>query len=337
VSCTAATLFCAGVGYSSPTAALGEQWNGSKWTIVPTLSTGAGALHPVLSGVSCTAANQCVASGAVQHLYCNPRPPNCKIVNGTLAMQWSGSSWTRLASVDPSPATASHLAAASCSAANTCMAVGASGSSTLAEAWDGTTWTIQSASVSGALSGVSCPATNRCTAVGSSGAATLAEAWNGTGWAAQSIPNPSGATSSALSGVSCASAVACLAVGQYTAGTGSDTALAESWTASGGWSITSPAIPAGATSSVLGGVSCTSATACVAVGHYVTASGAQKTLAEQWNGGVWTIQATPNPSGASQANLSGVSCSAAGACTAVGDYIDALGVDVTLAERYSGA
>ena len=48
-----------------------------------------------------------------------------------------------------------------------------------------------------------------------------------------------------------------------------------------------------------GGVSCVSATACTAVGNYFLNS--FRTLAEAWNGSTWTIQATPNPSGAQSA------------------------------------
>ena len=74
--------------------------------------------------------------------------------------------------------------------------------------------------------------------------------------------------------------------------------------------------------SVLQGVSCTSATACTAVGDYVNRDGTQVTLAERWNGTSWTIQSTPNPTGAQYAGwtatLQGVSCTSATACTAVG-------------------
>jgi hypothetical protein len=54
------------------------------------------------------------------------------------------------------------------------------------------------------------------------------------------------------------------------------------------------------------------------------------TLAEHWNGSRWAIQPTPNPTGQAPSVLSGVSCTAATACTAVGDYYYG-----SLAERYS--
>jgi hypothetical protein len=65
-------------------------------------------------------------------------------------------------------------------------------------------------------------------------------------------------------------------------------------------------------------VSCTSASACTAVGWYETSPGAYDTLAEVWNGTTWTIQNTPNPTGATASYLFGASCASASACTAVG-------------------
>jgi hypothetical protein len=100
------------------------------------------------------------------------------------------------------------------------------------------------------------------------------------------------------------------------------------------WAIQATPNPAGATSSVLSGVSCTAATACTAVGYYGNSSGTQVTLAERWNGSSWAIQPTPNPAGATSSVLSGVTCTAATACTAVGDYYNTAGTQVTLAERF---
>jgi hypothetical protein len=79
-----------------------------------------------------------------------------------------------------------------------------------------------------------------------------------------------------------------------------------------GWAIQplrGPALP----SSVLIAVSCTSATACTAVG-----SGNTRVLVERWNGETWSVQPTPKPAGSSDSVLMGVSCTSATACTAVG-------------------
>jgi hypothetical protein len=192
---------------------------------------------------------------------------------------------------------------------------------------------------------VSCTAATACTAVGddyyySSGSdLTLAERWNGSSWKIQPTPNPSGGAGTGgitiLSGVSCTAATACTAVGDYYNSSATDLTLAERWNGSS-WKVQPTPNPSGATGSSLSGVSCTAATACTAVGGYGnSSSGTGLTLAERWNGSSWATQPTPNPAGATFSSLSGVSCTAATACTAVGDYGNSSGNDVTLAERYS--
>ena len=90
------------------------------------------------------------------------------------------------------------------------------------------------------------------------------------------------------------------------------------------------------TRSGLQGVSCSSATACTAVGYYFNASGSEFTLGERWNGTSWSIQSTPSP-GSYGPELLGVSCPTATDCTAVGTYQAVSGgPNVTLAERWSG-
>ena len=83
--------------------------------------------------------------------------------------------------------------------------------------------------------------------------------------------------------------------------------LAEAWDGTT-WTIHATPKPTGARLSLLNGVSCSSVTACTAVGSYVTSSNAGATLAEVWDGTTWTIRTTPNPAGATDSRLSGVSC-----------------------------
>jgi len=151
-------------------------------------------------------------------------------------------------------------------------------------------------------------------------------------WSHQVTPSPAEEDSELL-GVSCASAEACTAVGRSLKSTYSP--LAESWNGKE-WTIQATPIPAGSKSTQLFAVSCTSAEACTAVGRHAPSSGGVATLAERWNGKEWTIQATPNPVGSKGSELLGVSCSSGEACTAVGSYINASGVVVTLAERWNG-
>ena len=100
--------------------------------------------------------------------------------------------------------------------------------------------------------------------------------------------------------------------------------------AASGWSIQHTPNPAGGSGSILNGVSCTSASACTAVGDSSNGT-ATVTLAERWNGTRWSIQTTPNPAGGSNSMLNGVSCASATACTAVGGSSNG-----TLAEGWNG-
>lgn len=111
-------------------------------------------------------------------------------------------------------------------------------------------------------------------------------------------------------------------------------ALPDSAVASG-WSI-QPTLD-GPSQGALNRVSCTAASACIAVGSAVNSSGATQTLAEQWNGSQWVVLATPPIAGASSGSLSDVSCTAANACIAVGDYINASGAQQMLAEQWTGS
>jgi hypothetical protein len=248
----------------------------------------------------------------------------------TLAEAWNGASWATRKTPNPTGATYNTLLGVSCTSATACTAVGYYDSGgaqmTLAERWDGTSWTIQptpnpTGGTFNSLSGVSCTSATACTAAGSylnsaESYVTLVERWDGTGWTIQPSPNPGGVQGSVLSAVSCTSATACIAVGNAHIEMLSGETLAESWDGTS-WTIQPTPNPTGATNSNMSGVSCTSATACTAAGSYFILSDqpAGGTLAERWDGTSWTIQPTPNPSGGS---LSGVSCTSATACTAVG-------------------
>jgi hypothetical protein len=97
------------------------------------------------------------------------------------------------------------------------------------------------------------------------------------------------------------------------------------------WVVQSTPSPGGRQGSILLGMSCPSARACIAVGSH----GGETTLAERWNGTKWALQHAPNPADAGASPLLGVSCSSATACTAVGPYVKKSGAELTFAERYS--
>jgi len=325
VSCsTVDACTAAGFYISSGYVTLAETWNGTAWSIQSTPSPVNTSTAIPLEGVSCSGADACTAAGS----YDNQAGSEV-----TLAEAWNGTSWKIQKTANPTATIMlSQLSGTSCSAADTCTAVGYSGddAANLAEAWNGTTWTVEGTpnSTSTPLSGVSCTAADACTAVGYSGegGATLAERWNGTTWTRQNTPTPAGTIETELNAVSCSAAYACTAVGLDEKISGEVT-LAEAWNGTV-WSTQKTPKPTGATASDLNGVSCTGPKACTAVGWYTNSSGYKVTLAEVWNGTAWSIQATPNPTGDDPSGeLDAVSCSAADACTAVGG---------NLVERWNG-
>ena len=69
------------------------------------------------------------------------------------------------------------------------------------------------------------------------------------------------------------------------------------------------------------GVSCTSAVSCMAVGSFTVGDVSLPVLGgDLWNGTSWTLTPMPAPKGASTGGLSGVSCSSAVSCMAVGSF-----------------
>ena len=180
---------------------------------------------------------------------------------------------------------------------------------------------------------MSCTSPDTCFAVGSyetssTSSVALVEAWNGNSWTIEQTPTPPG-TSSVLSAVSCASSEYCAAAGYYVLD--SDTfAFTEVWNGSA-WSVDTVPMPAEGYDSELFGVSCTSQTACTAVGEY-TQSSMLAALIERWNGSQWTLQSTPAIDG----YLAGVSCPTTTYCIAVGNsYSYPSGISV-LVEAWNG-
>jgi uncharacterized repeat protein (TIGR01451 family) len=323
VSCVSASA-CVAVGFyenaGSDYQTLVESWNGSTWSIVPSPNP---TFFNYLDGVSCTSAMACVAVGAATG-------PSSAL---PLVESWDGVAWSAV----PSPGSG-VLQSVSCSSTVACLAVGVVSGATLVQSWNGTTWTVVSSpSLPGysRFSGVSCLSATACTAVGydgtASGTQTVVESWNGSGLTVVPSPNPSSGLNG-LFAVSCAAANFCAAVGDWqspVAGTssngGPEQTLVESWDGSA-WSIT-PSPDAPVTQSgfnALNAVSCSADGSCTAVGDFGNSSDVY-TLVERWNGSGWSIVASPSVSnggpGSATNYLSGVSCTSANACAAVGHAI----------------
>jgi hypothetical protein len=304
-----------------------EHLNGANWSAVtnPVLPY---APEMFLSGVSCLSATRCYAVG-----YSAPGPPNKPSTN-TLTERWNGTSWSALASPNPTGGTYSVLSGVSCQPGS-CYAVGTDGY-TLVEHWDSTKWSIAPLPPAGSqsqLGHVSCPSATSCYAVGGyfdgSINKTLVEHWDGTIWSIITSPNASGAIYSALNAVSCPSTTSCYAVG-YSSDGSTDKTLVERWNGTT-WSIVTGPNKSGAIYSALSSVSCPSTTSCYAVGNYFDGSD-HKTLTERFNGTSWSIVTSPNPT-SGYSFLNSVSCATKTSCFAVGRAGSSAR---TLVERWNG-
>jgi hypothetical protein len=142
VSCTALNA-CTALGYfytsDSDTQGFAEAWNGSTWNIQGT-PVPAGAKSSAFASVSCESPDAGTFSTKTS-------------AQSTLAEAWDGSTWSIQSTPDQKHATKSGLSGVSCTSSSLCVAVGAyskkgstgdSGDETLAESWNGESWTILS-------------------------------------------------------------------------------------------------------------------------------------------------------------------------------------------------
>jgi len=273
-----------------------------------------------LTGVACESPRTCVAVG---WFYSGDTGPYLSLAAG-----WNGGAW--LAEPIPSRGHDTSLFGVSCASATACIAVGARD-----EVWNGARWTM--IPIVGPGGSVSCVASGFCQAVGPPpfGRHVVAASWDGRSWRTEPMPQPTpSAQDLALTGVSCISARFCMAVGDYIRGVGArpspgrrDRTLAEIWNGSR-WRIVRTPNPSRL--SQFRGVSCTSSTACTAVG---SSAAGQWTLAERWNGRRWALQRTPNVNQVGYTALNAVSCASPTTCTAVGTYD--LGAQI-ISEQWNG-
>jgi hypothetical protein len=162
----------------------------------------------------------------------------------------------------------------------------------------------------------------------------LTEAWNGSSWEVEPITPP--VEDTVLNAVSCGSGTACLAVGSSGVDRTSGTPYSAAWNGSH-WTAQAVPDPAGAEYTELTGVSCTSPTACSAVGYYDNGS-VYVPLAESWSAGTWAIDSTPSPAGSGNSYFLGLSCTSSTFCVAVGYSVADVSPYTTspLAETWNG-
>jgi hypothetical protein len=248
-----------------------------------------------------------------------------------------GAAWQAAQAPAPGGPQAGQLQAVACATAVSCAAVGASDGSAMLVTRSGSTWApvkvpLPASSADGsALAAVACPTASQCVAGGSyHGAGTqqgLLLAGHGRTWTATTAPLPAGAAAkpdALVTSVACATGSACVAVGQYAAGKSEQALLITGYGSA--WSPRRAPLPADAgalPAAQLVSVSCSSATACTAVGSYVDKLGNRQGLLVTLAGGHWTAVRSPLPAGAAVpgAELSAIECLHPAGCVAVGTYL----------------
>jgi hypothetical protein len=188
------------------------------------------------------------------------------------------------------------------------------------------------------LDGISCTSAGNCVAIGSyldsssNGQPMEATETGGTWGQAIEVTAPSNAgtdPNAVLKGISCSSEGNCTAVGTYEDSSGNGQAMEASET-SGTWErateVTAPSNAGTNPEGLLYSVSCTSVANCVGVGSYLDSSSHQQAMEASETSGTWeqAIEVTtPSNAGSNpEAALKGISCTTAGNCVAVGQYLD---------------
>jgi hypothetical protein len=242
---------------------------------------------------------------------------------GSLIVHWNGTAWSQ------SLIGAGYLPGVAASSARDVWAVGGtnwfSPTYTLAEHWDGSSWThvpTPSPAGGGRLQAVAATSPTNAWAVGLAGpgpggtgpSAPLVEHWDGMHWSIQQDQAP--AEGGQFSGISATSPDDAWAVGQAgpNGGNTGQQTLIEHWNGMHWIRVPSPNLP-GSSATSLSGVTAISSHDAWAVG-YANVRGSEQPVDEHWNGSHWSL--VPSPALPGGGLLLGVGSSGAGNVWAVG-------------------
>jgi len=204
---------------------LAEFWDGHAWTVhlPPTPRSINERGEAVLFDVACSSADSCLAVGRYRF---ELEGIGISLV-APLIERWDGARWHLEHAANPGLDDV-ELYGIACPRPDRCVAVGAQTlrrrtTGTLAELWDGTTWSLAetpdpAGSPDSKLLDVDCPTADRCVAVGYRTSAgnlePIAESWDGRRWSVEPITTPATFSSSTLNAIDCDPA-GCRAVGTY--------------------------------------------------------------------------------------------------------------------------
>ena len=321
------TIPSRGAGNSSAPAGFNPGTCSSPWSVVSSPNPGTGS--QVLNKVAALSANDVWAVG----YYANQDR-----ISHSLIEHWNGTAWSVVSSPDGGIKT-NYLTAVAAVSANDVWAVGYytdenSGRQTLAERWNGTTWSIVPSlnpAVDDTMNGIVAISSTDVWTVGTAANnniyQTLIEHWNGSAWSVVPSPDP-GSANNLLLGVAAVSANDMWAVGYYNNTGSAYLTLTEHWNGTA-WSVVSS--PSVGSSDYLYGVAAVSATDVWAVGVSTVGS----TLTEHWNGTAWSVVPSPSP-GTLINGLSMVAVVSANDVWASGTYSTDNNINQTLVEHWNG-
>ncbi len=335
ISCVSATD-CIAVGsgpgpydFGLGTGPFAERWTGgSSWQLLAmpdpvniVFAPGGGRQSASgLNAISCTGPASCIAVGGAGDT-------QALTAYAGFAVSWNGQAWSvlRTGQVD-------GLMGASCGSVSHCLVTGtylspAGRTQALSETVDGKTVRLAAKSgPGGVLSAVSCVSSSFCLAAGEG---RDIYRWNGSRWTTSSSGPVTfiDFTEVHISRMSCVSKSFCMAAGRPT--------FAEFWNGRK-WRVR-PLVthPGNQVETILGGLSCTKPTFCLAVGEWFEATSDKGgTLAEVWNGKGWRIIHAP---GGQTDNFNAVSCVKSTDCMVIGsDAPPGNGPVHLIAERWNG-
>jgi hypothetical protein len=305
-------------------------WDGKKWQPVAVPSqagTGNGDTSELLA-VRCLSGTDCWAVGDSQ-------AAGSSAPELDQAVHWDGKHWllarmpvatSALGRFAPSARVENSLTDLSCTAPDSCWAVGTDGGPVRGGAvfvnqmlhWDGQAWTVVPSTPDPAGRGVGdenvlaalhCNSSTDCWAAGEDGSASAGNFsthnqvlhWTGGKWVSVPVPDPGGVAPGDANGIhalACMSPSDCWAAGSY-GGPGRAAWLNELLHWDGAkWAQVRVPNPAGAgrgRTNVLNGVACASVTDCWAVGNL--GASPRRDQALHWDGARWSPVTMPDPAG----------------------------------------
>lgn len=343
VSCSSADS-CLGVGSETSgsgaeESALVETLGSSGWQpsrLVSPAGASESGTNAALNSVECPTTGTCLAVGSYPSANSGTSLP--------LVETLTSGTWT-----PSTPAGRAELLSVACSGPSACTSVGDNlvGSNDYQpaiETFDNGIWlpdsqpVLPSSANYALLAGVTCPSVAGCEAVGSVfdnlGPQSLGVGVDGyTSGGAAVLPSTGG--TGVLLSITCPSGI-CLAAGAYFDGSGDPFPLVDAYDGKTWVQDDAVGFPTGAVDGEFTGISCTSPSACVAVGSYTDSLNRQHPMADVLSGTTWTSTSLPIPPGGGSAELNGVTCTAE-SCDAVGDYFDSFNIQRPLVDVIIGS